>query len=93
MKTGTDMVQVERNWPRFVARQDFEHLAPQAQELFLKDAMSQLGMTKDELAQRIAVTRKCLGKWMARHGSSEFRAMPMIAWRFIGEILERAAQP
>lgn len=82
---------VERNWPQFVAREDFEELAPLAQELFLKDAMHRLGMTKEELAQRISVTRKCLGKWMARHGSSEFRLMPKMAWKFIGEILERAS--
>lgn len=86
----TELVLVERNWTKFVARNDFEELAPLAQELFLKDAMRRLGMTKDELAQRISVTRKCLVKWMARYGSSEFRIMPKMAWKFIGEIMERA---
>lgn len=93
MKTEAEVVAVERNWPLFVARQDFADLAPQAQELFLKDAMLRLGMTKEEFANRISVTRKCLSKWMAGHGSSEFRTMPMMAWKFIGEIMERGSPP
>ncbi|CAN7779721.1 transcriptional regulator [Cupriavidus necator] len=82
----------ERNWGQFVARADFDKLAPLAQALFLQDAMRRLGMTrKEQFAQRIGVSKKCLSKWMARHGTSEFRNMPSIAWKFIGEILAHVA--
>lgn len=79
-----------RDWGQFVARKDFEKLAPLAQALFLQDAGERLGMTREQLALRIGVSKKCLSKWMARHGTSEFRNMPTMAWKFIGEILVNA---
>lgn len=86
-------VTAERDWTQFVGRADFDELAPLAQALFVQDAMNKLGMTREQLAQRIGVSRKCLGKWMARHGTSEFRSMPAMAWKFLGEILARANDP
>jgi len=68
-------------------------LAPLAQGLFVQDAMRRLNMTKEGLAQRIGVSTPGLEKWMARHGTSDFRNMPSMAWKFIGEILEHAAAP
>lgn len=91
MRTPEVAVTAERNWGQFVAREDFDQLAPLAQALFLQDAMHRLAMTKEEFAQRISVSKKCLSKWMSRHGTSEFRNMPPIAWKFIGEILAHAA--
>lgn len=88
---GMGMVTVERDWPQFVERNDFDELAPLAQALFLLDAMNRLGMTRDDFAERIGVSKRCLAKWMARHGTSEFRQMPHMAWRFISEILEHEA--
>lgn len=81
-------VTVGRDWRQFVERSDFDELAPLAQALFLVDAMDLLGMTRDDFAERISVSKRCLAKWMARQGTSEFRKMPNMAWRFIGEILE-----
>ena len=86
-------VVVQRDWPHFTAREDFEDVAPKAQALFLSDAMARLGMDKEQFARRIRVSRKCLGKWMARHGTPEFRTMSPMAWQFIGEIMERAVSP
>lgn len=86
-------VTAERDWPRFVARADFDELAPLAQGLFVKDAMRRLKMTKEEFARRIGVSTTGLEKWMARHGTSDFRNMPSMAWKFIGEILEHATSP
>lgn len=77
-----------RDWQQFVERSDFDELAALAQALFLVDAMNLLGMTRDDFAERISVSKRCLAKWMARHGTSEFRQMPNMAWRFIGEILQ-----
>lgn len=90
MKTPEGTASVERNWGQFVAREDFDKLAPLAQALFLQDAMHRLAMTKEQFAQRIGVSKKCLSKWMSRHGTQEFRNMPPIAWKFIGEILAHA---
>ncbi|WP_247391916.1 hypothetical protein [Ralstonia pseudosolanacearum] len=84
-------VTAERDWPQFVARADFDELAPLAQGLFVKDAMRRLKMTKEEFARRIGVSTTGLEKWMARHGTSDFRNMPSMAWKFIAEILEHAA--
>lgn len=86
-------VTAERDWPRFVARADFEELAPLAQGLFVQDAMQRLTMSKDQFARRIGVSTTGLEKWMARNGTSDFRNMPLMAWKFIGEILEHAASP
>ncbi|RWA45638.1 hypothetical protein AU476_00980 [Cupriavidus sp. UYMSc13B] len=87
MSTPEDAVMAERNWGQFVAREDFDELAPLAQGLFLQDAMNRMAMSKEQFAQRISISKKCLSKWMSRHGTSEFRNMPPIAWKFIGEIL------
>lgn len=88
MSLEAGKVTAERNWPQFVARADFKNLAPLAQGLFVQDAMRRLNMTKEEFARRIGVSTTGLEKWMARHGTSDFRNMPSMAWKFIGEILE-----
>lgn len=92
MSTEGSVLVAERDWTQFVVRTDFEELAPLAQALFVHDAMTRLGMSRDQLALRIGVSRKCLGKWMARHGTAEFRTMPSMAWKFIGEILAHAGR-
>lgn len=91
MSVDDTVVEADRNWGQFVAREDFGELAPLAQALFLQDAMNRLGMSKEQFALRISVSKKCLSKWMARRGTSEFRSMPAMAWKFIGEILAHAA--
>lgn len=57
------------------------------QQEFLRDAMQQLGMTRDEFCKRISVPRKTFDKWLAPTGSSEARAMPEMAWSYIRDIL------
>lgn len=93
MSLEAGKVTAERNWPQFVARADFKKLAPLAQGLFVQDAMRRLSMTKEEFARRIGVSTTGLEKWMARHGTADFRNMPSMAWKFIGEILERSTSP
>lgn len=58
------------------------------QQEFLREAMSRLGMTRDEFATRIAVKRKTLDNWLLPPSGSA-RGMPDMAWKFIQEILDR----
>lgn len=57
------------------------------QQNLLRDAMRRLNLTRDAFAQRIAVSRRALDSWLLPEGSSEGRAMPEIAGRFVTEIL------
>ena len=86
------MVIVQRDWSAFMLQSDFASLAPQAQSLFLQDAMDLLGLGKEAFATRIGVSKKCLDKWLSANGSTEFRQMNRMAWKFITEILERVAE-
>lgn len=58
-----------------------------SQQDFLRDAMQQLGMTRDQFCKRISVPRKTFDKWLAPEGSKESRAMPEMAWSYIRDIL------
>lgn len=87
--TQFNCVTVQRDWQQFIASDDFKSVSPYVQAMFLNDAMARLAMDESCLAARISVSRKCLGKWMSRHGTSDFRTMSPMAWRFIGEIMER----
>lgn len=62
-----------------------------SQQEFLRDAMDRLGMTRDEFADRIAVKRKTLDNWLLPPSESA-RGMSDMAWKFIQEVLERAAK-
>ncbi len=59
-----------------------------AQQVFLRDAMAILGMTRAEFAQRISVPSKTLDKWLAPAGTSDFRNMPDVVWAYVREILD-----
>jgi aspartate carbamoyltransferase catalytic subunit len=60
----------------------------QEQQEFLRQAMQQLALTRDGLAGRLSVTRRALDAWLLPAGSSEFRSMPEVVGKFIGEIIE-----
>jgi len=59
-----------------------------AQQEFLRNAMAQLEMTRDEFAVRIGTTRRRLDNWLLPSESSGFREMDEMAWKFIREILQ-----
>lgn len=61
---------------------------PQTQRTFLLDAMSRLGMNRETFAERIGTKKKTVDNWLASPESTEYRNMPEMAWKFIGEILE-----
>jgi aspartate carbamoyltransferase catalytic subunit len=61
-----------------------------SQQAFLRQAMKALGMTYDECASRLRISRKTLENWLAGEGTSSFRKMPDMARAFIEEILKNA---
>lgn len=52
--------------------------------------MRRLDMTRDSFAERIGCRRRTMDTWLLPDESSEFRAMPEIARRFVQEILEKS---
>ncbi|NGM87869.1 aspartate carbamoyltransferase [Parapusillimonas sp. SGNA-6] len=59
-----------------------------SQQVFLRDAMRRLNLTRDVFAARIGVKRRALDTWLLPEGSQEFRAMPEVVNRFVTEIVE-----
>lgn len=57
------------------------------QQVLLRDAMRRLDMTRDAFAERIGCRRRALDTWLLPDESSECRAMPEVARRFVQEIL------
>ncbi|HEX7683459.1 MAG TPA: transcriptional regulator [Trinickia sp.] len=63
-------------------------VVPQTQQEFLRYAMSELGMTREQFAERIGTKKRTLDNWLLAADSSEYRGMPDMAWKFVREILE-----
>jgi aspartate carbamoyltransferase catalytic subunit len=63
-----------------------------AQQEFLRNAMTKLGMTRDEFADRIGTNRRRLDNWLLPSDSNGFREMDEMAWKFIREILQHEAK-
>ncbi len=59
-----------------------------SQQVFLRDAMRRLNLTRDVFAARIGVKRRALDTWLLPEGSQESRAMPEVVTRFVTEIVE-----
>jgi DNA-binding transcriptional regulator YiaG len=66
--------------------------APQPQQEFLRHAMSELGMTREQFAERIGTKKRTLDNWLLSPESSEYRNMPDMAWKFVQEILENRSE-
>ncbi len=62
-----------------------------SQQVFLRDAMRRLNLTRDIFASRIGVKRRALDSWLLPEGSQEFRNMPEVVNRFVTEIVENVA--
>ena len=62
-----------------------------SQQVFLRDAMRRLNLTRDVFAARIGVKRRALDTWLLPEGSQEFRGMPDVVQRFVTEIVENDA--
>jgi aspartate carbamoyltransferase catalytic subunit len=59
------------------------------QQVFLRDAMRQMNLTREALAARIAVRRRALDTWLLPAESQEFRSMPDVVRQFLTEIMAR----
>ena len=57
------------------------------QQVFLRDAMRRLNMTREAFSSRIGVSRRALDTWLLPDDSQENRAMPDIVERFVSEVL------
>lgn len=66
---------------------------PQSQQDFLRNAMQQLGMTREQFADRIGSNPRQLKNWLLPPDSKGYREMPEMAWKFIREILEGHENP
>jgi len=62
-----------------------------SQQVFLRDAMRRLNLTRDVFAARVGVKRRALDTWLLPEGSQEFRAMPEVVNRFVTEIMDNDA--
>ncbi len=62
-----------------------------SQQVFLRDAMRRLNLTRDVFAVRVGVKRRALDTWLLPEGSQEFRSMPEVVSRFVTEIVENEA--
>jgi len=58
-----------------------------ATQALLRDAMRRLNMTRDAFAERIGCRRRTLDSWLLPDESSEYRAMPEVARRYVTEIM------
>lgn len=65
---------------------------PLSQQEFLRDAMTVLGLTRDQFAERIGAKKRALDNWLLPSDSQEFRTMPDMAWKFVGEIINNHKQ-
>ena len=63
----------------------------QAQQVLLRDAMRRLNMTREAFAERIGSRKRALDAWLLPDESAEYRAMPEVVRRFVGEILTQAS--
>lgn len=52
--------------------------------------MRRLNMTREAFAERIGSRKRALDTWLLPDDSAEYRAMPEVVRRFVGEILSRA---
>ncbi|WP_439672898.1 helix-turn-helix domain-containing protein [Cupriavidus necator] len=64
-----------------------QKLYPAIQQDLLREAMNQLGMTREEFAARLSVSKRTLDKWLLPNESTDFRALPDMGRAYIQEIL------
>jgi aspartate carbamoyltransferase catalytic subunit len=57
------------------------------QQTLLREAMQTLNMTRDAFAERLSIKRRALDAWLLPDTSNEFRVMPDVVHKFIGEIM------
>lgn len=58
------------------------------QQDFLREAMAELGLTREAFAQRLACSKRTLDKWLLPSTSNDHRQMDDAMWKFVREVLE-----
>lgn len=58
------------------------------QQIFLRMAKRELGLSYQQLSARIGVSPRTVEKWSLGRASRDRRAMPLIAMKFIAHLLE-----
>ncbi|EED97297.1 transcriptional regulator [Burkholderia multivorans] len=58
-----------------------------SQQELLRTAMSELGLTRRSLAQRIHAPLRSLNKWLLPENSADFRPMPDLGKAFVRDII------
>ena len=57
------------------------------QQQFLREAMNELGMTRDAFSARLACPKRTLDKWLLPEPSNDYREMDEAMWQFVREVL------
>jgi transcriptional regulator with XRE-family HTH domain len=58
------------------------------QQEFLREAMLELGLTRESFAKRIGAPWETFKKWLLPAESGGNREMPAIAWSLVREVIE-----
>jgi predicted transcriptional regulator len=58
------------------------------QQEFLQAAMTELGLTRDSFALRLACPKRTLDNWLSPSSSNEHRTMDETMWKFVREVLD-----
>ncbi len=57
------------------------------QQEFLQAAMTELGLTRDAFALRLACPKRTLDNWLSPASSTDHRTMDESMWKFVREVL------
>lgn len=57
------------------------------QQEFLRQAMTTLGLTREQFAKRLGTSKRRVDNWLLPTDSKEFRSMDDMVWNFVREIL------
>ncbi len=58
------------------------------QQDFLRNAMAELAMKREDFAARLACPKRTLDKWLLPPTSKDHRAMDEAMWKFVREVLD-----
>lgn len=58
------------------------------QQDFLREAMTTLGLTREQFAARLGTSKRRVDNWLLPSESKEFRSMDDMVWNFVREILK-----
>lgn len=57
------------------------------QQTFLREAMAELGLTREGFSARLGCSRRAMDKWLLPQDSSDFRRMDEATWNLVAQVL------